>query len=58
VACNRPHGTGKASVIAVHGPGGTPDVDTFDGLTGQRIDQFFAYDPAFSGGLYVASTPR
>jgi hypothetical protein len=51
-------GSGKASVIAVHGPGGTPDIDTFDGLSKTLIDRFFAYDPAFSGGLYVASTAR
>jgi hypothetical protein len=50
-------GSGKARVIAVHGPGGTPDVDIFDGLTGQRVDQFFAYNPNFTGGLYVANTP-
>ena len=51
-------GSGKASVITVHGPGGTPDVDILDGLSGQLLDRFFAYDPNFSGGLYLANTTR
>jgi hypothetical protein len=45
-------------LIAVHGPGGTPDVDIFNGLTGQLVDEFLAYDPAFTGRLYVANTAR
>jgi hypothetical protein len=51
-------GGGKASVIAVRGLGGTPDVDIFDGLTGQMLDQFFAYDPHFTGGIYLANSGR
>src|SRR5439155_17549089 len=50
-------GAGKASVITVHGPGGTPDVDILDGLTGQLLDRFFAYDPNFTGGIFLANTP-
>src|SRR5262249_57240084 len=48
--------SGRANVITVHGPGGPPDIDTFNALTTAKIDSFFAYNPAFSGGLYVAST--
>src|SRR5207248_2285566 len=51
-------GTGRASVIAVCGPGGRPDIGTFDALGQSRLDDFFAYDPAFGGGLFVASTAR
>jgi len=51
-------GTGKASVVAVHGPGGNPEVDIFDGLSGQLLDHFFAYDPNFTGGIYLANTPK
>src|SRR5262249_10221814 len=47
-------GGGKANVIAVHGPGGPPDVDIFDALTGQLVDSFFAYNPNFTGGIYLA----
>ncbi len=51
-------GSGRASVIAVRGPGGSPEVGIFDGITGQLIDSFFAYDPNFTGGLYVANSVR
>jgi len=33
-------------------------VDIFDGLSGNLIDRFFAYDPNFTGGIYLANTPR
>jgi hypothetical protein len=42
----------------VHGPGGTPDVNILDGLTGQLLDRFFAFDPAFTGGIFLANTPK
>src|SRR5207253_7921273 len=48
-------GTGRASVLAVPGPGGGPQVRTLDGLSGALLDSFFAYDAAFTGGLYVAA---
>src|SRR5439155_8869145 len=48
-------GAGRASVIAVPGPGGGPQVRTLDGLSGEVLDTFFAYNPAFTGGLYVAA---
>src|SRR5262249_18397230 len=37
------------------GPGGGPHVRAFDGVTGQPISSFFAYDPSFRGGVNVAS---
>lgn len=49
-------GSGKASVITVEGPAGTPDVNVLDGLTGQHIADFFAFDPKFGGGVYLANT--
>ena len=49
------NGDGKADVIAVAGPGGTPDVRTFDGMTQQQLDDFYAYSPQFQGGLFVAA---
>ncbi len=48
-------GTRRASVVAVPGPGGGPDVRALDGLSGALLDEFFAYAPAFTGGLYVAA---
>jgi len=38
-------------------PGGGPDVKRLNGVTGVQLDEFFAYDPRFTGGLYVAGTP-
>ena len=49
------NGDGKADVISVPGPGGGPDVRTANALTGQQIDDFFAYDIRFTGGLFVAA---
>ena len=45
------NGDGRDDVLTVAGPGGGPDVRTFDDH-GHPEDQFFAYDPSFSGGLY------
>lgn len=48
------NGDGKADIISVAGPGGGPDVGSFGGITGANIDHFFAFNQAFTGGLYVA----
>jgi hypothetical protein len=36
------------------GPGGGPDIRIFDGTTGKLVGQFSAYDPFFTGGVFVA----
>ncbi|HTK74539.1 MAG TPA: hypothetical protein VL371_04725, partial [Gemmataceae bacterium] len=43
------------SIITGPGPGGPPDVRIFDGGTGALTGEFFAYDPAFRGGVNVAA---
>jgi hypothetical protein len=48
-------GDGRAEVIAAAGPGGGPAVHVYDGLTGGLTSSFFAFDPAFAGGVRVAS---
>jgi hypothetical protein len=46
----------RESVIAVApGAGGGPHVRTFEGADGAAQQSFFAYDPAFTGGVSVAT---
>lgn len=50
---------GVQDIITAAGPGGGPHVRVFDGRTGAqlpgRIGSFMAYDPSFTGGVFVAS---
>ncbi len=39
------------------GAGGGPHVRLLDGATGMSLAEFFAYDPAFNGGVFVACGP-
>ena len=52
-------GDGVADIITAAGPGGSPHVRVFDGTTGGQvtgaIGSFFAYNPAFGGGVFVAA---
>jgi hypothetical protein len=48
-------GDGYPDLIAAAGPGGGPQVDVYDGQTGALVENFFAYDPGFAGGVYVAA---
>jgi hypothetical protein len=36
------------------GGGGGPEVRTWDGQSQVMLDDFFALDPRFTGGLFVA----
>ena len=47
-------GSGHDDIIVSAGLGGGPEVIVFDGLTFQPIEHFYAYDPGFRGGVYVA----
>jgi hypothetical protein len=58
VAASVRAGDVTGSVIAVRGPGGNPEVDIFNGLTGQLLDHFFTVNPNFTGGLYLANSGR
>jgi uncharacterized protein (TIGR03118 family) len=55
VATGDLNGDGIPDIIAAAGPGGGPAVKVFDGKTGGLIRAFFAYDQAFTGGVYVAT---
>ncbi len=47
-------GTGTPSVVTGAGPGGGPHVKAF-ALAGTPLQSFFAFDPAFTGGVTVAA---
>ncbi len=42
-------------LVAGAGPGGGPRVQVFDGATGAAVRDFFAFEPTFAGGVYVAA---
>ena len=45
---------GFADIVVGAGSGGGPQVNIFDGQTGNVLTQFFAYDESFRGGVTVA----
>ena len=47
------NGDGIDDILAGAGAGQPPQVAYFDGLTLAVIDSFFAFDPAFDGGVFV-----
>nr|MCU0706303.1 Ig-like domain-containing protein [Fimbriiglobus sp.] len=49
------NGDGVMDLAVGAGPGGGPHVRVFDGATGAELASFFAFDPAFTGGVNVAS---
>ncbi len=49
-------GDGHADLVTGAGPGGPPHVKVFSGAGGDLLASFFAYDPAFQGGVRVAVT--
>jgi hypothetical protein len=55
VAAGDVDGDGFADIIVAAGPGGGPHVQVFSGRTRQVIASFMAYDPQFTGGVYVSA---
>jgi hypothetical protein len=47
-------GDGVDDIIVGAGPGGGPHVRVFNGMTDDVIADFFAFDPAFAGGVTVS----
>jgi hypothetical protein len=45
---------GVADLVAGAGFGGGPAIAILDSQTGQVMESFFAFDPAFTGGIFVA----
>jgi hypothetical protein len=54
VAAGYVNGDGQAEIITGAGPSGGPNVKVFSGINGTQLSSFFAYDPGFNGGVYVA----
>ena len=48
-------GDGIVDLVAGAGPGGGPRVVVISGASGKVIRDFFAYEPTFRGGVYVAA---
>jgi hypothetical protein len=48
------NGDGKVDILAAAGPGGGPAVAILDSETGEVMESFFAFDPAFTGGVFIA----
>jgi hypothetical protein len=55
VAAGDLNNDGQTDIITGAGPGGGPHVKVFDGQSNALLRSFFAYDPAFKGGVYVAA---
>jgi hypothetical protein len=55
VAAGDVNGDGRADYFTGVGSGAAPHVKVFDGLSGGEVHSFFAYDPAFTGGVFVAA---
>jgi predicted outer membrane repeat protein len=55
VAAGDVTGDGYADIVTGPAAGGGPHVKVFDGRTGANTHGFFAFDPAFTGGVRVAA---
>ena len=53
VAAADADGDGRADIIAGAGAGGGPDMKVFNGTDGHVLRSIFAFDPAFTGGVFV-----
>src|SRR5262249_6861776 len=55
VATGDVNGDAVDDIIVGAGAGGGPAVKVYDGVTGAEVRSFFAYDPGFTGGVFVAA---
>ena len=55
VAAGDLNGDGRADIVTGAGAGGGPHVQVFSGADLGLLASFFAYDPAFGGGISVAA---
>ena len=52
------NGDEVVDVVVGAGPGGGPRVAIIDGFNGRVINDFFAFEPTFRGGVYVGTIDR
>ena len=55
VAVGDVNGDGIPDIITAPGPGGGPDIRVFNGGSGAKTEEFFAYDPRFQAGVFLAA---
>lgn len=55
VAVGDVNGDGFGDIITGSGPGAPPEVKVFSGLGGTLLQDYFAFNPAFTGGVFVAA---
>ena len=55
VATGDINGDGTPDVVVGAGPGAGPRVKIIDGFTGRALDDFFAFETSFTGGVYVGA---
>jgi len=55
VALGDVSGDGIPDLVTGPGPGAGPHLKVFDGMSGAELWSFFAYEPAFTGGIFVAA---
>jgi hypothetical protein len=48
-------GDGVPDLVVGAGPGGPPVVQEFDGVSGRELVRGFAFEPTFTGGVFVAA---
>ncbi|MFN9933853.1 MAG: hypothetical protein ACK55R_12955, partial [Cyanobacteriota bacterium] len=53
VAASDINGDHLSEIVTGAGPSGGPHVKAFGGSNGEEMLSFYAYDPAFSGGVFV-----
>ena len=49
------NGDNIQDIVVAAGPRGGPHIKIIDGRTGEQLSSFFAFDPAFRGGVEVAT---
>ncbi|OWK43205.1 hypothetical protein FRUB_02804 [Fimbriiglobus ruber] len=54
VAIGDVNGDGIPDIVTATGVGGGPRIRVFSGKDGSLLEDFFAYEPTFTGGLFVA----